>query len=238
MRLLVTRPEPDAHRTAAALRQRGHHVSIAPLLRIEGVAADLGSGPWDALVITSANSCRAVASHPRIAELVHRPVFTVGAYSAEAARAAGFADVTTSDGDVDDLAKLLMAKFKARDRRLLYFAGEDRTADLAAGLAAHGIHMKTVVIYRAVKASEFPKPVRKAIAAGEIDGILHFSSRTAEAYLSSAVGAALLDRALAPFHYCLSAQVARPLLQAGATTVRIAERPNEGSLLELVGTAH
>jgi len=238
MRLLVTRPEPDAHRTAAALRQRGHHVSIAPLLRIEGVAADLGSGPWDALVITSANSCRAVASHPRIAELVHRPVFTVGAYSAEAARAAGFADVTTSDGDVDDLAKLLMAKFKARDRRLLYFAGEDRTADLAAGLAAHGIHMKTVVIYRAVKASEFPKPVRKAIAAGEIDGTLHFSSRTAEAYLSSSVGAALLDRALAPFHYCLSAQVARPLLQAGATTVRIAERPNEGSLLELVGTAH
>src|SRR3954466_1822775 len=102
MRLLVTRPEPDAQRTAEMLRQRGHHVIIAPLLRIEGVAADLGTGPWDALVITSANSCRAVASHPRIAELVHRPIFTVGLYSAEAARKAGFVDVTASEGDVEE----------------------------------------------------------------------------------------------------------------------------------------
>jgi uroporphyrinogen-III synthase len=237
MRLLVTRPEPDAKRTAAALRQRGHHVIVAPLLRIEGVAAELGSGPWDALVITSANSCRAVASHPRIAELVHRPIFTVGLHSAEAAREAGFVDVNASDGDVEELAQLLTEKFKARDRRLLYFAGEDRTADLAAGLAAHGIQMKTVIIYRAVKVSEFPLSVREAMTAGEVDGVLHFSRRTTESYLSSAVGAALLDRALAPFHYCLSAQVARPLLQAGATTVRIPERPNEASLAELVGMA-
>jgi uroporphyrinogen-III synthase len=236
MRLLVTRPELDAQGTAAALRQRGHHVMIAPLLRIEGVAADLGAGPWDALVITSANSCRAVASHPRFAELVHRPIFTVGAHAAKAARAAGFADVTSAEGDAEELAQLLTAKFKTRDRRLLYFAGEDRAADLAATLAEHGISMKTVVIYRAIKAQEFPPATREAIAASEIDGVLYFSRRTVEAYLSCAVGSALLDKALAPFHYCLSAQVARPLLQAGATAVRVAERPNEASLLELVGT--
>ena len=207
---------------------------IAPLLRIEGLAADLGAGPWDALVITSANSCRAVASHPRIAELVHRPLFTVGAHAAEAARQAGFADVTSADGDAEELAQLLTAKFAARDRRLLYFAGEDRAADLAATLAEHGIAMKTVVIYRAVKATEFPPVTRAAMAAGEIDGVLHFSRRTAEAYLGCAVGAALLDKAITPFHYCLSAQVARPLLQAGAAAVRVAERPNEAALLELV----
>lgn len=234
MRLLVTRPELDAQRTASALRQRGHIVSIAPLLRIEGVAADLGGGPWDALVMTSANSCRAAASHPRFAELVHRPVFAVGVHSAEAARAAGFADVTAAGGGAAELARLLTTKFAARDRRLLYLAGEDRAADLAADLAAHGILMKTVVIYRAVKAPGFPQATRDALAAGEIDGVLHFSRRTAEAYLTCAVGAALLDRALAPFHYCLSAQVARPLLQAGASAVRVAERPNEVSLVELV----
>lgn len=237
MRLLVTRPEPDSQRTAAALRARGHHVSIAPLLRIEGIAADIGSGPWDALVVTSANSCRAVAGHPRIAELVHRPVFTVGRHTADVARSVGFLNVFASDGDVEDLVPLLAANFAARDRRLLYFAGEDRTADLAAALAEHGIAVKTVIIYRAVKVLELPLPVRQAIAAGHVDGVLHFSRRTSEAYLGAAVGAALLDRALPPFHYCLSAQVARPLLQAGARTVRIAERPNEASLLELIGKA-
>lgn len=236
MHLLVTRPEPDAQRTATALRQRGHEVSIAPLLRIESLAADLGPGPWDALVMTSANSCRAAAKHPRAAELAHRPVFTVGKYSAEAARAAGFVHVTSADADGKELAQLLTAKFTGRDRRLLYLAGEDRAADLAADLAANGIAMKTVVIYRAVKVTDFPPSTREAVAAGQIDGVLHFSRRTAEAYLSCAVGAALLDRALAPFHYCLSAQVARSLMQAGAGTVRVAERPNEIALVELVGT--
>jgi uroporphyrinogen-III synthase len=236
MRLLVTRPEPDAQRTATALHQRGHEVSIAPLLRIESVAADLGPGPWDALVMTSANSCRAAAKHPRAAELAHRPVFTVGQYSAEAARAAGFINVASADEDAKELARLLTATFAGRDRRLLYLAGEDRAADLAADLAAHGIAMKTVVIYRAVKVAEFPPPTREAMAAGQIDGVLHFSRRTAEAYLGAAVGAALLDRALAPFHYCLSAQVARPLMQAGAATVRVAERPNEIALVALIGT--
>lgn len=235
MRLLVTRPEPDAQRTATALRERGHMVSIAPLLKIEGVAADLGSGPWDALVVTSANSCRATASHPRFAELVHRPVFTIGQHSAEAARAVGFGEVTAAGGDAGELAQLLTAKFAARDRRLLYLAGEDRAADLAGDLAAQGIQMKTVVIYRALKVPDFPPATRDAMAAGEIDGVLHFSRRTVESYLSCAVGAALLDRALAPFHYCLSPQVARPLLQAGSGTVRVAERPNEMSLVELVG---
>ena len=37
MRLLVTRPEPDNERTAAALRAQGHEVVLAPLLRIEAV---------------------------------------------------------------------------------------------------------------------------------------------------------------------------------------------------------
>jgi uroporphyrinogen-III synthase len=237
MHLLVTRPEPDAQRTASALRQRGHAVIIAPMLRIEAVPADLGSDPWDALVMTSANSCRAAASHSRRDELALKPVFVVGRHTAEAARMAGFANVTSADADAKELAKLLAAQFDTRDRRLLYLAGEDRTADLAADLAAEGIVMKTVVIYRAVKVTNFPTAARDAIAGGKLEGILHFSRRSAEAYLSCAVGAAILDRAVAPFHYCLSPQVARPLLQVGAATVRVAARPDEAALLDLIGPA-
>jgi uroporphyrinogen-III synthase len=235
MHLLVTRPEADAERTATALRNSGHEAIVAPLLKIETVAADLGTGPWDAIVMTSANSCRASANHPRRGELVSRPVFVIGRQNAEAARAAGFTDITSADGDGKDLARLLVARFSARDRRLLYLAGEDRAADLAADVASVGVLMKTVVIYRAVKASEFPPPVRDALKAGHIDGVLHFSRRTAEAFLSCARAAALLDQALEPFHYCLSPQVARPLLQAGSATVRVAARPDETALVDLVG---
>jgi len=73
MRLLVTRPEPDNARTAAALRAKGHEVVLAPLLHIEAVAdADLGEPPWAAILLTSANGARAVAEHPRRAEQIGR----------------------------------------------------------------------------------------------------------------------------------------------------------------------
>ena len=67
---------------------------LAPLLRIEAVPdADLGAPPWAAILITSANGARALAGHPRRGELLALPVLAVGRSSADAARAAGFADV-------------------------------------------------------------------------------------------------------------------------------------------------
>jgi uroporphyrinogen-III synthase len=71
MRLVVTRPEPEASRTAALLRDRGHTVDVTPLLHVELIAdADLGAGPWSGVVITSANALRAIEDHPRKAELL------------------------------------------------------------------------------------------------------------------------------------------------------------------------
>ena len=120
MRLVVTRPEPDASRTAALLRARGHTVDVAPLLRLELIAeADLGAGPWGGIVITSANALRAIAAHPRKAELLALPLFAVGRRSADAAQAAGFAEVLSADGDATDLARLVAARAD-RGRPLLY----------------------------------------------------------------------------------------------------------------------
>src|SRR5262247_1268333 len=114
MHLLVTRPEPDNARTAAALRARGHVVTLAPVLRVEiDAQAALGGGPWGAVLITSANAVRAVAEHPRRGELFAVPVFAVGRRSAEAARAAGFAEVASADGGADDLARLVAARAAA-----------------------------------------------------------------------------------------------------------------------------
>ena len=237
MRLLVTRPEPDGERTAAALRTRGHDVLLAPLLRVEAVAdADLGHGPlrdnWTGVVITSANAARAIASHPRRAELVKLPLFAVGRRSAEAARAAGFGTVTSADGDARDLVRLLGGR--GAGAPLLHLAGEDRAVDLAAALAAHNVPVRTVAVYRTVKAAAFPPPVRAALAAGQLDGVLHFSRRSADAFVDCARLAGVLDRALALSHFCLSSQVAEPLAAAGAPLLRVAPRPDEAAMIGLV----
>lgn len=233
MRLLVTRPEPDGERTGAALRARGHDVLLAPLLRVEAVACDLDQAAYGAVVMTSANAARAVAAHPSRAALVALRAFTVGRRTAEAALAAGFADVRSADGDKADLAALLRAEYEAARGPLLYLAGEDRAGEL--DLSASGIAVVTAVIYRAAAAERFPDAVAAALAAGAIDGVLHFSRRSAETYLACAHRADLLAPTLAPLQLCLSAAVAEPLAAAGARAVRIAARPDEAGMLELVG---
>jgi uroporphyrinogen-III synthase len=231
VRLLVTRPQPDGERTAAALRAAGHEVACAALMRIEPVPApELGPGPWSGLVLTSANALRALEQHPRRATLLALPVFAVGRRSAAAARAAGFAAVTTAGSNVQDLVQHLRATPSGR-APLLYLAGEDRSGDLA----ADGVMVATVVVYRAVKLEKFPPALIATFTAGAIDGVLHFSRRSAQAYLDCARAARMQDRALAITHFCLSPQVAEPLLAAGATRVRIAARPDEAALIELVG---
>src|SRR5512135_2434480 len=99
MRLVVTRPQADGERTAAALRARGHDVLVAPLLRVEPVAADL-SGTWGAVIITSANAPGAIAGNPACKVMFSLPLFAVGRRSADAARQAGFPNVSSAGGDV------------------------------------------------------------------------------------------------------------------------------------------
>ena len=233
MRLLLTRPEPDAQRTAAALRAQSHEVIIAPLVHIEAISnATVGDGPWAAVLITSANAAHAIAAHGRHKELCGVPVFAVGQRSAQAMSAAGFADVTSADGGVNDLARLV-AEHTEPKARMLYLAGADRVGDLAGDLQARGFSVHTAVVYRALAASTLPPAAADALAR-DIDGVLHFSRRSAEAYVNAAVNAGILAMALKPAHYCLSAQVAEPLAQAGAPNIRVSPRPLEAALIELV----
>jgi len=236
VRLLLTRPEPDAQRTATALRSQGHDVITAPLLRIEPAAdATIGEGPWAAILITSANAAHAVTAHARITALRALPVFAVGRRSAEAMAAAGFADVTSADGDVSDLARLVATRMQPA-APLLYLAGEDRAGDLAGDLRAHGFAVEITTIYRAIAVTDLPVAAALALASG-IDGVLHFSRRSAQAYVEAARAGGMLAEALKPLHFCLSAPVAEPLAQAGAADIRVAERPNEAVLIALIAAA-
>ena len=237
MNLLVTRPEPDAARTAAALRAQGHEVLLAPLTRIEPAAAAFGPGPWAAVLISSANAARAMEIHPRRQELIGLPALAVGDRSAVAARHAGFTDVASAAGTATELASLAAARYGASGRPLLYLAGADRTAELAAELAAAAVAVEICVVYQAVANPSLPPDVAQALRRGSIAGVLHLSRRAAQIYLDAAAAAGLGAQALAPKHFCLSGRIAEPLAAAGAPTIRVAAQPTEDSLLQLVDSA-
>ncbi|HZP71351.1 MAG TPA: uroporphyrinogen-III synthase [Pseudolabrys sp.] len=230
MRVVVTRPHADSERTAAALERLGHEALVAPLMRIEPVDADL-AGRWSSIAITSANAPAAIAGHAGGVALTRLPVFAVGARSAEAAKHAGFADVSSANGDVNDLVRLIAARCAGAKTPLLYLAGEDRAADLVAELSARGVVAEMRVVYRAVPVP-FPTVLAAALEAGDVDAVLHFSRRSAELFVSGARAAGVAGPALDVRHLCLSAQVAEAL--AGAGRVAIAARPDEAALINLL----
>jgi uroporphyrinogen-III synthase len=220
------------------LRGRGHEVLLLPLLRIEPIAdAELGAGPWAAVLFTSANAVRAVAAHRRFRELVDLPIYTVGRRTQAAAAAAGFASVMSADGDLEALVRLIASKPPIADLPLLYCAGKERAGNLAGALQLVGLRVETTLVYRAAMASDLTPEVRAAFASGMIDAVLHYSARTAAAFVAAATKAEIRDLSIQMRHLCLSAQVALPLVAAGAKAAEVASEPNEQALLALIGRA-
>jgi uroporphyrinogen-III synthase len=199
-------------------------------MRVEPLAADL-AGTWSAIIVTSANAPDAIAGNPVREALTRLPLFAVGQRSADAARQAGFVNVSPADGDVRDLMRMLIAQRAGTNAPLLYLAGEDRAADLPAELSARGIAAEMRVVYRVVTAP-FPPALIEALQAGAVDAVMHFSRRSADNYLAGASKAGISGPAMAVRHLCLSAQVAEPLV--GASQIAVAARPDEAALVELL----
>jgi uroporphyrinogen-III synthase len=203
------------------------------MLRMERLAIEIAERAYAGVIMTSANAARALAGHPQRAQLARLPAFAVGVHTAAAAHAAGFAVVHCAHGDRGDLAALLREHVAEGLPPLLYLAGEDRAGDLA----APGMALVTAVVYRMVKAARLPDAVARALAGSEIEGVLHYSRRSAQAYVECAKLGALLDASLKPIQLCLSPQTAEPLAAEGAAGIRIAAQPNETAMLALVDAA-
>jgi len=207
-----------------------------PLLRIEPIRhAELGAGPWAAVIFTSTNATRAVAGHRRFSELARLPVYAVGRRTQAAAAAAGFTSILSADGDVNALVRLITSKPPPTNLPFLYCAGEDRAGDLADALLLHDLRVETVLIYRAAMVTELTPDVRAALAARAIDAVLHYSARTAAAFVAATTVAGIGDLSIQTRHLCLSTQVAAPLAAVGAKAIEIASEANEQALLALIG---
>lgn len=235
MRLVVTRPQLDGERTAAALRARGHDVLLAPLMRVVPLPVEI-AGDWGAIILTSANAANTIAQNAAHKALCKLPVFAVGQHSAEAAREVGFVDVTSAGGDVRDLVRLIAERRPDARAPLLYLAGEDRAADLISELAMRGIAAEMAVVYRVVTA-QFSPALTAALTHGQVDAVLHFSRRSAENFVAGATAAGVTAEAFKVRHVCLSPPVAAPLANAGAVRITVAPRPDEAALIDTLDQA-
>ena len=242
MAVLVTRPHPDDEATAAALRARGFEVLRAPMLRFEPVPfQDDLDASHGAVLATSANALRAIAAHLADSRLLKLPLFAVGEHTASVAREVGFGEVIAAKGDAGALRDLVVAAVKSKQLKkastLLYLAGADLARDLAGELGEKGFTVVTHTTYRMIPASSLPREICDAFVANRIEAVLHYSRRSARAFLDAARSGGVEISALALPQCCISATVAAILRDAGATQVMAAAQPDENALFEALGRA-
>lgn len=229
MRVLVTRPRVPAERTAARLRELGHDPVIDPVIEIRGLSlAPINPAGVAAVIVTSANALTALRP-----DLLDLPLFAVGEATAQRARAAGCANVTVGPGDGIGLATMIGRRVRADAGRLVHLAGDEVRTGLPEALAAAGFAYERVVAYTAEPTGAPSPSVREALEDGRLDAVLLTSPRSAALW-----AAGVRDLTLAPglVACCISKAVAVPLDGLALAAVRVAEHPDEASLLRCLAT--
>ncbi|MDX2234537.1 MAG: uroporphyrinogen-III synthase [Hyphomonadaceae bacterium] len=232
-RVLVTRTAPGAASTAARLEAMGHKAVLAPALRIEMLPASPDASAFDALLFTSSNGVLAFAAASADRT---RPAWCVGEATAQAATAAGFAEVHAAAGDLQRLAAAIGAA-TAGAGRFLHVAGADLAGDLAGLLRAQGHSVVTRAFYRAVENAALPDAVEDLLRETPpgLDAVLFHSARGAAAFAKQVKRRDALARIDA---LCLSAAVARAACGLTWRRVAIAGEPLDSALLALLPAAH
>lgn len=229
MRLLVTRPAEDAAPLAKLLEERGHEVTLEPLLKIEPIeSAALDVDGVQALLFTSANGVRVFAGLSSERQL---PVYAVGDSTARAASEAGFSRIESASGDVEDLARLVREKCYPARGALLHPAASQLAGDLASLLGGQGFEVRRAVIYEAKATTALTPETIQRFQNGLIDGVLFFSPRTAESFASLAVKANIKDRLSQTSAFALSRAVAERLRELPFRSLRVAAKPEQSALL-------
>ena len=232
MRMLVTRPEPDAQASIERLAALGIKEVAAPLLRRAALDFHLPAlSGFAALAVTSTNALRALEDKGVHADLHHLPVYAVGDRTAHEAKDLGFTEVFSAGGTFERLSTMLALARLAGP--VLYPAGKHLSGDLAQALAPHGVMVVTATVYEMIAESSFPEETLAELESGALGAVLVYSRRTAEIFCSL-VGprlSAAKKRDLVLF--CLSENVAQPLVEKHFTRVHLADRPDEEAMMSL-----
>lgn len=235
MRLVVTRPEPDATRTAMALEALGHAPILSPALTIvRDRSVPVPDLPFQAILLTSGNAAAALAGNRAFPRLSGVPVLAVGDRSALSARRAGFAAALSAGGDAAALAAKIRGELDPAAGPLLYAAGAHRAADLDALLAPDGFRVVTRVVYRSEPVGSLSETARFALTTRSIDGVLVYSRRSASAFALAVRAARLAPLDARVTCYAISEAAAEPLRPLLGGRIAVAARPDQISLFAAI----
>ncbi|BCG99159.1 uroporphyrinogen-III synthase [Mesorhizobium loti] len=231
LRVLVTRPEPGASRTARRLQERGFQPVVLPLTETVALPADAGFVTGDAVAVTSANAVRHTANEV-IAALAALPCHAVGARTAEAARKMGFSSVIEGSGDAEALADAIAAALPGK--AITYLCGRVRFPMFEQRLEAAGVRVRAVETYDTLPVPYSDETILALLSGQSVDAVLLYSAKAAVAMQALSKRPALQEAFEKIQAFALSARIAAAFGDGAGKTIRIAARPDEEALLALL----
>ena len=239
MKALVTRPLQEMATLSTALAARGIEPVLEPLLAIRPIAGAAQHLPpllrqAQAVLFTSANGVRAFAAAAPARRL---PAFAVGKATAAMARQAGFPLVMCADGNVAELARLVIDRLRPEDGLLVHAAAREVAGGLAGTLAAAGFTLRRIALYEAVAATKLSAAGAAELTARRLGFALFFSPRTAATFVRLAVAAGFEEACREVVALALSPAVAAALAPLGWRDIHVAEHPDEPALIAALDRA-
>lgn len=242
MRILITRPEPSASKTAKKLLNAGHEPVIFPMSRRKcvetAVQEDLHSA--NAFIFTSANALHCFKNTSAQNDLLlDTPVYAVGKTTKQSALQIGFKHVKMGTGNGEALAELIIQDIKSGntklspDRSIVYLTAKERTPYLETKLAQNNIHVTPIIIYEMI--TDFAhKELNDILDKGEIDVVLFYSQNAVRRFFAAIVG---YERKLftSMRFGCLSNEIAAAIPDEFLNHIDIAIEPSEHHLLACIG---
>lgn len=231
VRVLVTRPEPGASRTARRLEALEFQPILLPLTETSALPVEATIGDAVAVAVTSANAVRH-APQTLIAALASLPCHAVGKRTAQACREAGFLSVAEGPGDAEALADGIANGLAGK--AIVYLCGRVRFPAFEQRLAATGVDVRAIETYDTTAIDQGDADVVARLSGHPVEATLLYSSKASAALVSLIARPTLRQLFEKTEFLALSARVAEPLQGIARQPIRIASKPEEDALLALL----
>ena len=146
MHILLTRPLEDCSEMILKFKLLGNQVSHLPLLSIEKINYEkINFLDYKGIIFTSANAIRFLDLKAIDKKIL---CFCVGIATEKKAKASGFLNIISAEGNVTNLKEMILKNFNQKEGKLIYVSGEIISDNLHQQLSKEGYNIKRIINYK------------------------------------------------------------------------------------------
>ena len=230
--ILITRPHKESISFARLIRSVDKSIKTycGPLFEIENLPIAPDFFLIDGAIVTSSNAVKSL-KHSNVH--FDGPLFCVGEATAVLAKKAGFQSLS-ANGTVKQLENLITQSISSKNKKLVYFRGEQIKKDLARSLREKNYKIDELTCYRKLPRN-LSSQIISDIDSGLINGAAFFSQDTANLFFNQ------IKKIPDNFTvFCISTDVSRvlkTLYPNSRLSVKVADKPSMKEMCKLIVAA-